>query len=494
MPLWRNSAVNLAGQALPALAYALVLPTLIHELGLQRFGVFALVWTLFSYLTLFDLGLGRGTARAVARAREVGEEQLLYSIVWTSWLLLLVVAGGAGLVVWAVAPVGGAWLRLPQEVQGEALQTFRLTGAVLPVFLVAWALQAVLEGLRWFGPVAAVRAALGITTAFGLALSARSGLPAMVWTVTVARAGYLLALGILVERALPGLWRRPCFHGRVARELVDFGRWVVVHAWMAPVLTYGDRFLVAILRGAADVSVYAVPQETVLRLMLVPAAVATAAYPVLSGSQAVGATEDVQRTYSEGLRLVSTVLGPGSVLLVLFPGEILRLWIGPQAQMAADPLRLLAVGGLLLGCAQVPSVAFAALGRPDVPARVTLALALPFVATAAMLVQFVGARGAALAWSLRAAVQFCAYAILLGRLLGPGEPLKQRNVYGPIVRWLVILAAAAAVDAAFCPPPAVRLGLVGVLGMVAVYRLAGSKTLFPRLGENGCVGSARFGS
>ncbi|MDR7416584.1 MAG: flippase [Armatimonadota bacterium] len=432
MPLWRNSAVNVAGQALPAVAYALVLPSLVHRLGMHRFGVFALVWTLFSYLTLFDLGLGRGTVRAVARARELGDDHLLPGIAWTSWLVLTGVGVVAGGLLWAVAPVGGGWLRLPHDLRQEAVEVFRIAGVVLPVFLAAWAFQAVLEGLCWFRPIAAARGVSGVVTALALAGAVHFGLPAMVAAMAGVRALYLLALGLFLGRAINGLWKNLRFDRQVARELLEFGRWVMVHAWMAPVLTYGDRFLVAILRGAADVALYAVPQETVLRLMMVPVAVATAAYPALSGSQAVGNTEVMRRTYTEGIRLVGMVLGPCTVLLALIPGEVLRWWIGPQAQAASDPLRLLALGGLLFGCAHVPSVAFAALGRPDIPARVTLALAPPFAVGAAFLVYTYGATGAALAWSLRAAVQFGAYVVLLRPLLGSGSAGRPRPAGVPL--------------------------------------------------------------
>ncbi|MDR5710377.1 MAG: MATE family efflux transporter [Armatimonadota bacterium] len=493
MPLWRNSVVNIAGQAVPAAAYALVLPSLIYALGLVRFGVFALVWTLFSYLTFFDLGLARGAARAAAQAHALGNHHLLPRILWTSCLLLTTVGGVVGITLWMAAPTGVTWLRLSPEIRVEAMNAFHLTGLVLPVFLAAWALQAVLEGLRWFGPLAVARGALGIVTAVGLAATARIGLAAMIMAMAGTRALYLVALAWTAGRAMPRVWTNPWFDGRVARELVEFSRWIVVHAWMAPLLAYGDRFLVAVLRGAADVSLYTVPQETVLRLMLLPAAVATAAYPALSGGQAVGDMRIVRRTYAEGVRLVSAVLGPCALLLVLFPGEILHLWIGPQARASADPLRLLALGGFLFGCAHVPSVAFTALGRPDVPARVTLALALPFLVAAAFLIRIQGAIGAALAWSLRAGVQFGAYMILLGGILGSNEPLGSRDTRGSVIRWILALGLAAAMDAVLHPPLEIRIGLVGVVVAMWAYRWVAAK-LASRValeeGE-GCVGSVR---
>ncbi len=493
--LLRNTAVNVAGQAVPAVAYAAVLPSLIHNLGLARFGVFALVWTLFSYLTLFDWGVARGTVRAIAQAQELGDRKMLSRITWTACFVLVAAGGAAGAVLWGVVPGAVVWLRLPAEVHGEAITTFRLTGAVLPVFLAAWGLQAVLEGLRWFGAIALARGLLGVLTALSLAAAARVGLPEMVTIMAGMRALHLLVLAWAVGKTVPQIWTSPQFDGRIARELVTFGRWVVVHAWMAPVLAYGDRFLVAALRGAADVSMYAVPQETVLRLMLVPAAVATAAYPVLSGRQAVGDMEDVRRTYAEGLRLVGTLLGPCAVLLALFPEEVLYYWIGPQAHAATAPLRLLAVGGLLLGCEYVPSVAFTALGRPDIPGRVTLVLAPVYLVAAALSISAYGATGAALAWAMRAGIQFGAYAVLLARILAPRASPRESPGWSPTVGWFSAAGMAALAGAFFGPPFWVRAGLVGAAAGLLLYRWVGRTALRYWQGRRvRCVGSVRSAS
>ncbi len=493
--LWQNTAVNVAGQAIPAAAYAVVLPLLIHNLGLARFGVFALVWTLFWYLSLFDLGVARGTARVAAQAQERGDRRALSRTAWTSCCLLTALGVAAGVVLWAVAPSAAAWLRLPTEVRGEAVTTFRLTGAVLPVFLAAWAFQAVLEGLRWFGAIAVARGTLGVVTALSLAVTAHVGLPEMVIVMASTRALFLLVLAWLVGKAVPQIWTSPQFDGRIARELVTFGRWVVVHAWMAPVLAYGDRFLVAALRGAVDVSLYAVPQETVLRLMLVPTAVAAAAYPVLSGRQAVGDIEEVRRTYAEGLRLVSNLLGPCAVLLALFPEEILHLWIGPQAHAAAGPLRVLAVGGLLLGCAYVPSVAFTALGRPDIPARLTLTLTPVYLVAAALSVSVYGATGAALAWTVRAGIQSGAYAVLLARILAPRGSSRGGYGWGPAAGWFAASGIAAVAGAFSGPSPGVRAGLAGAAAGVFLYRWVGRVAFRYFQGRRArCVGSAHSAS
>lgn len=418
-PLWWNSLVTGCGQALPALAHMLVLPALIHGLGLDRFAVFAVVWTLFSYLTLFDLGLSRGTARSVAQAHALGNERSLPRIVWTSGLLLVLMGAATGALLWLLAPIGVAWLRFASPVNEEALQTFRLAGAALPVFLGAWALQAVLEGLQRFAPLAVARAVSGAVTALALGVAARLGLglPSLVGIMAISRTGYFLALAWILRRAIPGIRAGVQFDLRTASALLNFGRWVMLHAWMTPLLTYGDRFVIGVLKGPVDLSLYVVPQEVLLRLMMIPTTVMSAAYPLLSSEHATGDVDRVRKVFAESLRLAIMILGSLSLVLILFPREILHFWIGPQMVRAAAPLQIMAAGSLLLGSAYVCSIACTALGRPDLPARITLAIAAPYMALIVVLIKTGGVTGAAVGYALRGAVQLALYTWAFANLL-----------------------------------------------------------------------------
>lgn len=63
----RNTLLNLLGQGIPMLVGLVALPVVARGLGPDRLGFLSLAWTLASYFTLFDLGLGRATTRYVGR-------------------------------------------------------------------------------------------------------------------------------------------------------------------------------------------------------------------------------------------------------------------------------------------------------------------------------------------------------------------------------------------------------------------------------------------
>jgi molybdopterin-containing oxidoreductase family membrane subunit len=67
MSLKRNSIWNLAGAGLPLLIGAIAIPYLVQRLGVERFGILSLVWSLIGYFSLFDFGMGRALTQQLAK-------------------------------------------------------------------------------------------------------------------------------------------------------------------------------------------------------------------------------------------------------------------------------------------------------------------------------------------------------------------------------------------------------------------------------------------
>ena len=126
------------------------------------------------------------------------------------------------------------------------------------------------------------------------------------------------------------------------------------------------------------------------------------------------------------LKSVFLVLFPVTLLLVTLAPELLRLWLGMEfARQSGRVLQWLAVGVFVNGLAQIPFALVQGAGRPDFTARLHL-LELPFYLTGVWwLIHVRGVEGAAIAWTIRAAVD----AIVL--LLVADRTVPAR----PAVRW-----------------------------------------------------------
>src|SRR5438132_3615005 len=86
--LARNVLWNLLGTGAPSIVALIAIPILIRDIGLSRFGVLTIVWTVVGYFSLFDLGLGAALTRMVADQLAAQQEKELPSLVWTSLALM----------------------------------------------------------------------------------------------------------------------------------------------------------------------------------------------------------------------------------------------------------------------------------------------------------------------------------------------------------------------------------------------------------------------
>jgi len=86
--LIRHSVYNLLGLGLPLLTAVFSIPVLIRELGDARFGLLTLIWAIVSYLSLFDLGLGRALTQHLAVMLEGKERRRVGALVATAIVVI----------------------------------------------------------------------------------------------------------------------------------------------------------------------------------------------------------------------------------------------------------------------------------------------------------------------------------------------------------------------------------------------------------------------
>src|SRR3984893_10134754 len=95
--LARNSALNFVGQLLPLVAGIVLIPYIVRGLGPDRFGLLGIVWVVFGYFSLLDLGLGRATTKFLADWLAREETSRISEMVWSS-IFLQVLLGLVGCV------------------------------------------------------------------------------------------------------------------------------------------------------------------------------------------------------------------------------------------------------------------------------------------------------------------------------------------------------------------------------------------------------------
>ena len=116
-------------------------------------------------------------------------------------------------------------------------------------------------------------------------------------------------------------------------------------------------------------------------------------------------SEDQERfakLYAQGLKYTLLIMTPLILIVVLFAGNMLAIWVGNDfAAKGTLVLQPPVLGMLLEGVSVLPRILLDASGRPDIRAKGLLALVIPFVILLFVFTKQFGVNGTAASWLLK---------------------------------------------------------------------------------------------
>ena len=460
----RNALRQLVGQAVPLVAALLSVPWLLAELGPERFGVLTLLFAILGSGSLLDLGTARAVTRLVARALADDQRTHVAPLLGTAALLQLALGSLVALALALGANALTLGLGTPEHLRGDAHGGLVAGALILPVALLAGSLRGAVEAVQRFDIVNRVRVPTQLANQLVplLVVSLGGGLTEATVGLLVVR---LLSLGawrgaVRSAIGIPQVWALP--QRKTVADVLRFGSWASVSALCGPLLGQGERVLVGTLRSAAELAVYAAPLDAMLRLLIVPSAVASALFPACS--------EPGHRSFDLGRRALQrlVLIGlPAVVCLAPHLEWLLVAWLGPElGGAAARPALPLLLGVALSGLAAIPYTLVQAAGRPEFKARLDL-LELPLaLGLTYLLTSRYGLLGAAWSRVALAAFDLLALAVLSARAHGQ-QTRRWLDAAGATVATLTPVLAGLFVIQRLATGPS--LGLLAGAAWVAIY-------------------------
>lgn len=439
----RNAVWNVGGTAASMVAGLVALPVLLHALGAARLGVFTLALGLIGFSGLFDLGLGRSLTQTVSSALGRGRSRgAVAALVWKVMRLLAAfgifwLTGLWFLVPWVVIHL----FHLQNSLASEAIFGLRAVALSIPFALVAAGAVGSLEGFQEFRGISVRRAVLGVVQ-FGLPTLVALGRPDVGWVI--AALAMTRAVGMIVWlkllRSVVPVDRGFCSDPADFRHLLRFGGWLSVSNIVGPLMGYGDRFYLASLFPSAALATYTVPYDVLVRVTTLPITAIAAVFPALAEAQA--RHDDSSHLLRATMAALFSLMMPPLLIAMVFARPLLSLWMGSHFALLTTPIfQVLILGVFINSTAHVPYALLQAHGRSDLTAKLHLAELPVFASLLLWSVSLWGVLGAAVAWTLRAALDSL---LLYGSamLLQPA----QRWVLAKGVLWAIVASMALCVS------------------------------------------------
>jgi O-antigen/teichoic acid export membrane protein len=377
----KNVAINFFGLILPTFVSLVTVPAYIKLLGVERYGVISLVWTLIGYFGILDLGMSMAAQNHISKARALNDEAQSARVFWSAFWLNLATGIVGGLLIYFGAFIYTAYFtKVTPELQHEVYRALPWLAVAIPIANVSWVFAGAINGAERFG-IYNTNQTIG-TFLFQLLplAAARLVSPTLQSVLAAAVIARILAALLLARASLAALnirhIERPQFH--VAKGLFNFGGWMLVASMTSMIADTLDRVLLGGGLGARFVTYYTVPQNLVTRLNMLPNALVRTLFPRLS---AVG-RDDADTIVRQSLEFLNGVFTPVAIVATLVLGPFLSVWVGSELAAASAPVgRILIISVWLVGQASVTRILIQSQINPARAACVGL-IELPFFVAA----------------------------------------------------------------------------------------------------------------
>jgi O-antigen/teichoic acid export membrane protein len=320
-------------------------PFIVHHLGNIAYGVWTLVVSMISFMSLLDLGLRGAVTRFVARDHAQGNHiqssRAVSAALWLRiWISLLVIT--ASLIMSVLSTV---IFRIPAELHFPARCAIILTGTSLALTLSFGVFGGVLVALHRFAVVSSVTIIQTALRAVGVVWLLKSGhgiLALAIWEFTVVVLANA-ALTVLCFRIYPELrisLRRP--EVAILRQFLNYSVYVFLIHCSMQLIYYTDNLIVGAFISAGAVTFYAIGGSLLEYLRQVISSVTTIFMPLASSFEARGERDQLRRLLIQGTRGSVVVALPIAVALFFRGHTFIALWMGAQyAHVSGSVLQIL---------------------------------------------------------------------------------------------------------------------------------------------------------
>jgi O-antigen/teichoic acid export membrane protein len=395
----RNVVATYLSTAVSAVQVLVVTPLLVHGLGPERYGIWALVWSFGLFAALLDLGLASATIRYVAQYRELGEERMVVRTVSASFWILLGLGCLAVLIGAALAPLVPVAFRVPGQETATSVLVL-LVAAAIGAVIVGGAFNGCLGGLQRYSLLSAfqIGAAVVQTAAFALVLGLGGGLVALGVVLLAVSLSEQIIRYVAVRRYVPDLTLSPRIVGRrFAKKIARVSLWISSTHLATAIRFRIDTIVVGFVAGVRAAGVYAVGQLLFAAADRFIRPAVTGFFPFsaeLAGRRDAGRLRSAMLT---GTRVALTAAGPLCVAGIVLAEPAIHAWVGGEYGGARMVVIYLLSALLLANITRVGLVMLQGSGQIRGPAAIAWGEAILNFALSVVLGLVIGMSGVALA-------------------------------------------------------------------------------------------------
>lgn len=413
-----------------------VAPVVLHNLGVERFGVWTVANAVVSTGSIIASGFGDANIQHVASRRGAGDEGAAVRAVRALMGINLMLGKAIAGLGWVLAPIAAAHVSGSSAALAQTcLWSLRIAYAMLVVRAIESVCVSTQRAFERYGAAVRISIAarlLALAAVAGLTFLSRSVVAIMGVTSLLTLAGLGLQL-FRLKRLLVADSLMPAFDRGAMHALMSFGVFSWLQAVSSVVFSQLDRLTLGVSSGAAAVASYALCAQMAQPIYGFAASGLHFIFPYFSNRSASMNFAALRRPLliAFAFNLVFVTVSAGALLLI--GNRILDAWAGKEIARSAAPIMATIVwSSALLGLNVTATYALLALGRVRIVTAFNLASGAIMLLLMLYLAPRFGMEGIAFARLSYALISLLLYLPLLACLSGTSMLQRNMRVLEPV--------------------------------------------------------------
>ena len=364
----KNTLYNTIGKFWGILVVLFLTPYIVNHLGVERYGIWALLTSLVGYIGFLDLGVGGSYARHMAEYYTQKDYAKINQVINTGFLFCLGLAFILiPLALFFTKPLL-IFLKLDPSTYPEISFVFFWGVVIFSLSNATFVFGSVQTGLQRMELTNIVSVILTIPYALGVitCLELGYGLKGLMILVGIMWILQTLANFYIAQKILPQFSFNPfLFKRKTFGELLRFGIKLQISRLSHLVSFQVDKLLITYFLSVGMVTFYDLGAKVTDTIRKLPLLLVSALVPASAEIFAKGDKEGLSRLYFRGSKYLFAVSAPLFLFILICSDLIVNVWVGPKYQLASMVIKILSLGyffNLITGMAS--SIALG-IGKPE---------------------------------------------------------------------------------------------------------------------------------
>ncbi len=394
----RNTIYSIAGRVWTILVGLVLVPYVISKIGIERFGIWALLSVLVGYFSLLDFGLGVSYIRFISAAYSKGRYDEINQIVNSAFLFNLAAVLPIGVLAVALRMWIFGLLNISVAAYPDATAAYFGTILIFTLTATVGGFSSVLQGIQRMDLSNRIAVAITLPNILATVLFLELGfhLDGLVWASIISSCfGIVLSLKF-AWTCVPQLkFDLRLFSWIRVKELLRFGTKMQYARFADLFLFQTDKAIVSYISGLGPVSYYQLGSQLTWRLRELPLLLLSSLLPAASEVYALHDNKKLLDIYIRGTKYLAATTVPLLFFLFASAPVIMAAWLGPGYAMAATISQVLTAGYLFNMLVGVGCIVAAGMDKPDFQLYSSILTTVLNLALAVILGHFYGVYGVA---------------------------------------------------------------------------------------------------